>query len=94
MTSNTKTFEAGSHTTQTIDFIMCSIFFVLIQAGLHDHCLTPVIQDNIWGFYSFFLYLDNIYIYICTKNIYAYFFFLFLFLQFHVIYKTGQQNNL
>lgn len=31
------------------------------------------------------------------KNIYAYFFFFFLllfFLQFHVIYKTGQQNNL
>lgn len=29
------------------------------------------------------------------KNTYAYFFlFLFLFLQFHVIYKTGQQNNL
>lgn len=94
MTSNAKTFEAGSYTTELTDFIMCStIFFIIIQIDSHDNCLTPIIQNNMVFFNSFFLYLDNIYIHM-YKNIYAYFFFLFFFLQFHVIYKTGQQNNL
>lgn len=51
MTSNTKTFEAGSYTTQLMDFIVCSsIFFIIIQTGLHDHCLTPTIQNNFFFF--------------------------------------------
>lgn len=78
-----------------MDFIVCSsTFFIIAHTGLRDHCLTPIIQNDMFGFFiPFSLFGQYIYTYV-QKHLRLLFFFLFFFLQFHVIYKTGQQNNL